>query len=615
MDVLLFFLLLAAYSAGARDTFVVGVFNDRYTPPARLADTGLPQVQRNQIRALWVWSHESFPQRVEMADVGNLSLKRSTAWLEVRIVRAVNVGDRMLLLRAAPTQMWEEVPEDLLPSTAVDLSTMRSVVIRVPVDGKRPWRLRLEGTQSGTWWQDIPPNQRTASLSPAEAADRRVVMRSEEGTVLPRVRLSLLDEGAGRGDFRKLSDYRSDDAGRIVVHALPAQRRLTLMLASADRAPVVMESMSSDIPDHVVLPHGSSVEGKLSDRDGHSVANATVTARMWTSDLLPIPLMRSSSTNAEGHWQISALPSGKAEWESSADGFADTDGTITLTGQAADLGTIILKPAVVAELAIIDDRADPVPAVALNLGSKLIATSDQRGHVLVNVAADESLSLRLTAVHHLTRNITIEGRRAQATMKVVLPRAFHLTGRFVDTQGTPLADGHARASQNSRFDTTDIRLDGTFEFDLESGIDYQLNLTSARSAATSLKVMRGSAGEIRDLGDVVAPRSMVLRGRLIREKDASIVAGARIWLPRPSESGPLMAWAFRDLLETTSDADGRFELSGAPQQPFLLRIEAPALAPVRRAIAPEPDTEVIDLGDISVREGTTVTVDLDTNAV
>jgi hypothetical protein len=128
---------------------------------------------------------------------------------------------------------------------------------------------------------------------------------------------------------------------------------------------------------------------------------------------------------------------------------------------------------------------------------------------------------------------------------------------------------------------------------------------------TKVDVKEGQPGETRDLGDIAAPAGLLVRGRLVRASDHSPVAGGHVWLPRPTESGPLMAWAFRDLIETTSTADGSFALSGIPAAPFALRIDAPSLAGTRRPIAPEPGASQVDLGDIELQGGATVIVALD----
>src|SRR5260370_9461514 len=74
-----------------------------------------------------------------------------------------------------------------------------------------------------------------------------------------------------------------------------------------------------------------------------------------------------------------------------------------------------------------------------------------------------------------------------------------------------------------------------------------------------------------------------------------------------------MAWARHDLLETVSEPSGEFALEGVPDVPFVLRVEAPGLAPIRRTVTPPHDGE-IPLGYIRLSGGATLTVSVDGEA-
>ncbi|HEX6084493.1 MAG TPA: carboxypeptidase-like regulatory domain-containing protein, partial [Thermoanaerobaculia bacterium] len=151
--------------------------------------------------------------------------------------------------------------------------------------------------------------------------------------------------------------------------------------------------------------------------------------------------------------------------------------------------------------------------------------------------------------------------------------------------------------------------DGTFEVELDPGLDHTLELRSPTTLLVQREVSTGAPGESRELGDVTAPAGLIVAGRLVRAGDRTAVPGARIWLPRPSEAGPLMAWAFRDLLQTESGPDGTFELRGLAAAPFTMRIEAPSLAPARHRVTPDAGAAArVDLGEIALAAGATVTV-------
>jgi hypothetical protein len=229
-------LLVISTLASAEERFGVFVFNDRYVPPIRVEPAGLDEKDLSGVRAVWVWSAVASPQRVDAAEVRRVAPFRATTWLSVRVERGRS-RDKHFVVIAAPTRMWEEVPEEILPSATVDLTTKASAIVRFPIDPKLTWRFRLIGVGSGSWWVDVPPAQQAARVAPVEAIDRAIEIHDEEGRGIAGVRLSLLDEGAERGDFRKLADFRSDNKGRITVRSLPDSSSLTLMLAAVDRAP------------------------------------------------------------------------------------------------------------------------------------------------------------------------------------------------------------------------------------------------------------------------------------------------------------------------------------------------------------------------------------------
>ncbi len=77
-----------------------------------------------------------------------------------------------------------------------------------------------------------------------------------------------------------------------------------------------------------------------------------------------------------------------------------------------------------------------------------------------------------------------------------------------------------------------------------------------------------------------------MSGRLVSARDGEAVAGARVWMPRPSEEGALLAWVDRDILQGVSGVDGRFRLSGLPESPLMLRIDAAGFARTHLPVTP-----------------------------
>lgn len=604
--------LLLSLPLIAADAGNVAVFKDRFTIPQNLNSETYKSVKMEDVRNLWLWTKEFPPKSYDPN--GQPVTYGAKKWLTVRIHKSVAapVGAHVTLI-AAPSPMWEEVPESMLPSYSVEIAA-KPVTIRLPFDDTSTWRVRLVGANCGTWWTGVGPQQRSVDLTASLAADRTWHVEAEEGGAVARARLSLLEESAGRAELLKLADYRSDPKGRLTVQALPDAGRLTVFLAAEERAPFVLEEQPSRIPERLVLRHGATVRGRVVNRSGRVVANATVKVQTWASMLVPLPVIRSVLTDKDGRFELGALAMAKqmrGECQITASGFADLAHDLVLDKDTIDLGTLVLEPAVSVDVVVVDDRGEPVPATLLKIGAHVAATTDRKGHASLKLGEGANVKVMAMAVHHLPKEATVAAS-ARGPAKITVQRAFRVQGHLTEGGGLASASsGHVKARTNSRFQDFTISPNGNFDIDLDPVTEYQLEISTPRSAVAKVEVHKGRPGEVRDLGEIVAPVSLTVTGQLVRESDGSPVVDAHIWLPRPSPEGPLMAFALHDVLRTTSDADGTFALAGVPDVPFMLRIEAPGAAPIRRAVTPEPDRHEIALGAIQVRTGATVTIRLD----
>ncbi|HYC92920.1 MAG TPA: carboxypeptidase-like regulatory domain-containing protein [Thermoanaerobaculia bacterium] len=596
--------LLLSTVAHADDAVVI--FTDRNEPPRKIT-AGTLQDVKAEIATVWVWSDAVPPRRTDAAGAAPALKRSAEGKLEVRVDRQRLPKETRLRLIAAPQQAWEEVPEDFLPSWVVTAGES----VTVPVDRGATWRVRLAGPGFGTWWTDVPPGRGAVVLSPIEAADRTIRFETEKGRPLAAARLSLLDEAAERGKFAKLADYRSEPKnGRVVIAALPDTAKLTLVGSAFDRAPHVAEARPSAFPERMVIHPGAVVRSRLVDRDGKPIPGAETGVRTWVAETLSVPLLRTATTKADGTGEVTALPAGRAEWRATAPGYAPASRPLRLALDGAiDLGTIVLEPAGAIAVRVRDDRGEPVRAsIAVNDGTAV--TANAKGEATLPVIAGQPFEIAAAAPLH--RRVTREVHAPfPPVVELELTRAFRVTGRIVDANGAGIPQATIRAIQGTSFSNHEGGPDGRFEIELDPGLEHRLEIRSPTTALVQREVAAGSPGEQRELGDVTAPAGLVVTGRLVRAGDRTSVAGARIWLPRPSEAGPLMAWAFRDVLQTESGADGTFELRGLPATPVTVRIDAPSLAPARQRVTPEAGAARVDLGEIALAAGATVSVILE----
>jgi hypothetical protein len=176
----------------------------------------------------------------------------------------------------------------------------------------------------------------------------------------------------------------------------------------------------------------------------------------------------------------------------------------------------------------------------------------------------------------------------------------------------PVSEGTARFEQGGTSLDQAIGTDGGFAIDLAPGSAASpagsLVLTSPSTRELRLTVEPGAPGEVRNLGDLLAPAGTALTGRVVRARDGSPVARARVWLPRPGPAGTVLAWAAGDLLQAWTGEDGRFRLGGLAAGPALLRADAPGLARAYLEVAVSEDEAVQETGDVLLGEGSTLRV-------
>lgn len=590
---------VSAFAAQAQNTVVV--FEDRFNPPISMkADEAPPK----GASAVWEWSADTPPTRRELKAVAKAS--KAKAWLEVK-VHPSPAKEKMTLL-AGPADMWMEIPERLLPAFVIETST-KPVIVKIPIDPTAIWRVRLVAASGGSWWRSVPLGRKSVSLAPSPAVDRVIEIDDEQKKPVANIRVSLLDSNGDRGDYEKLSDYRTDRDGRIVVPAFPDAQRLMFFMSGDGWAPFAMESMPSGIPKRLTIKRGFVVSGGLADRDGRPIQGAKVSLTTFASPLVPVPLVRTAESDAEGKWEVSALPAGRGELLIEADGFGPETQATNLTFANLHLDRITLNPVATADVVVTDDAGKPVAGASINIGARRAAVTDAKGIAHVPLATDSSADIRVVATHHLTKTASI-AMPLRRPASVVLQRAFRVRGRLVDAHGVPAPSGHVLTRQERHVQNVPLEVDGTFDLDLEPGGDWVLELSSPHAAVAKVNVSQGVAGELRELGDVASPAGRAVTGRLIRG-DGSPIAGARVWFPRPSERGAIMAWAFSDILETVSEPNGDFVLGGIPDTPFTLRIEAASLAPVRRAVTPPTDASDAALGEVRLAGGTTLNIVID----
>jgi hypothetical protein len=575
---------------------------------------GCPQLtaeQRERLQAAWVWSIVRPPRRVEPEAMGRETKAGGSepSRLQVQVTRPSGpLTAAGPCLFAAPVAMWREVPEAYLPCWPIPADGRLSV----PVSSGEPWRLRVAGSEEGSWWSEIPAGKRSVLLAAPAARGLRVRVLDPRGVPAVPVRASAL-EGSARQGTQHLWALSQGESGELRLPGLPDQDEVALLIAKPGFAPVWLRGRPSELPEVVRLEAGAVLTGRFVDEAGRPLAGAAVEVESWAApEAVQLIRVRVKSTK-DGSFRVAGIPPGAVFVSARTAGLAPFGERFEAAGGETDLGRLTLKRGRTLAVLAVDDLDQPVSGAEVQMAPGAKAQTDREGVAhLAGVAGDSPLRLEAHARGHLPGKLELSPPLPDQT-RVVLRRALTVRGRFLETPARPATRGQLRAEQASCTTARELEADGRFEIDLPPAEKVTLVLTSPATREVRLALSPGDPGEDRDLGDLVAPVALSLGGRIVQDAEGSPVAGARIWVPRPGTGGTLFAWANRDLLEASSDDEGRFVLQGLGPGPSTLRVEAAGFARTHRDFmmpdeAGPGENGALDLGEIRLSAGSALRV-------
>jgi len=266
-------------------------------------------------------------------------------------------------------------------------------------------------------------------------------------------------------------------------------------------------------------------------------------------------------TDAEGRYEIAALPSSAIDLRASRRGFVATTvrGIEAGTSAKCDLGTVLLAPSVSLPGRVVDAAGRPVPDVSVwtfdDVQSPVdlllagtpdeppAATSDASGHFeITGLPSGRRQHLLLRAEGFLPRGVgAVEAPKQGAKLAdIVLRRGASLRGRVFDEEGQPVAGAAVAAapvfslaekSLPGNESYASVRSDETGAFSFPDLVPGRFSLTAEApdflpSGPRELSVAPGL-----DSPELVftLARGAVLSGR-VRNARGESVAGARIYV-------------------------------------------------------------------------------------
>jgi hypothetical protein len=555
------------------------------------------------VHHLWVWDAATAPQRLTPAD---LAPPRPADTARLKIV--VPTGGKKIpsgfTVLAAPAAMWREVPEALLPSWPVPAGGR----VLVPIDPKAEWRVRLVGPEGatagrGTAWVEVAAGRPRIVLAPERAADRRVTVVGPDGEALAAT-LTVLRRAEEGGEV--LAQYAADPQQRVILPRLPKTDTLHFLFSHPDHAPRALLGAPQFLPAVVTLERGRRVSGRFVDSRGKPLAGVEVIAQAWVPGAETALAERRGATGEEGRVALAALPQGSVALAARAEGFAPWRLQVAAGGAGIDLGVVTMERGLRLPVVAVDEVGMPVATAAVE-AQGLRAVTDQRGQGELVGVPGATFTVTARAPGYLDARQSLRPPLPE-TLRLVLRRAFQVTGRMITEDGLAVHDGTVRITVGNHYREEALAEGGTFDLTTEPGVAVGLELRTPATVPLRLALDAGFPGEQRDLGEVRVDRGPVLRGRVVRATDGAPVAGARLWCPRPTGAGESAAWAQGDLLETRSAADGTFALSGLEPLPVVLRVDARGFAREHIHLVPDPELGFPEVGTVELTTGTALTV-------
>lgn len=551
------------------------------------------------VERAWVWSDDAAP---EPLDAAGWCRESAPAAGKQRLALQIAPRDHRAAFTvvAAPAAMWREVPEALLPRFEVK----EPYALRVPHDGRSAWRVRALSATEGTGWVDVAPTQRSAILGSAPAMTRVLQLLTSAGGAAADAVVEILRQ---RGNTKPevTARYLSDARGRVSIPALPDLAPVQFVTHHAGHAVDVFSASTAEFPMMRRLEAGSRIRGRLLSGK-EPVPGAAVAVEAWIANDVPHLFSVKTSAAADGSFVIEHLPRRTIALVASKSGLLPHRATLELTESEVDLGSIALERGGTIDIVVVDDAEQPVPNAKIDAGSGRVATSDAKGKArLSDVPANHSVRVTATADGHLRE--TLELRPPFDDTKVRLQRGFVVQGRIADPDRVPLLSASIRVEVGASYRVDEAREDGSFEITLKPGEDAKLALSSPSTSELVIPIAPGTAGEVRDLGVITAPRGFSVAGRIVAA-DGSPVAGARIWSPKQSSRGPLVAFMNNELVEATTVADGTFRIAGLNAIPLVLRVDAPGFARAFRTVQLDGSVSLVEAGDIVLSRGATLRV-------
>jgi protocatechuate 3,4-dioxygenase beta subunit len=372
------------------------------------------------------------------------------------------------------------------------------------------------------------------------------------------------------------------------------------------------------VPLRIVLRHGSSVAGRIMDREGRPVAGAELIlhpasrrGQSWEGET-------TARSDSAGRFELGDLGPGRFDLQATHHGFAPTTVhgvEIPTAPRTVDLGEMTLVPGAVIEGRVTDRRGAPVAQAEIDFGcsdffpmgrprsaqSQPAATGPDGRFRFEDLAPESSCSLIIRHAGYTTARLPGVKAPTSEPLRVELAAARVLNGRVVGPLGEPV-----QGASIDQIETRQIRLGGSGSgmTSSESGgrTDAEGRFQLNELAAGPVDLIVSAEGyKRRTLNGIEAPeaggpelaisleKGEALTGKVVDSHGEPVAAAALHALPEEP-----LTHGSREV-EAVTDGDGRYRLEGLETGRYSVQAESPDGQSVDTSAEIRPGVNRLDL--------------------
>lgn len=550
----------------------------------------------------WVWTDDVAPFRVPRELLADLDALRGTMAvpspaltirLQSHVARAAT-DEAPVTLIAGPEAMWEEIPEEFLPSFQI-----RDPVARVPAIQTGPTRLRAFRIGASSTWTTVDAGTAVVPLIMRAANDQTVVVDFASGRAT-RPMVSLLTGGTALVKPGPLVKF-AGRSGSIVIRSAPPIAGVLCVITAVSAAPAVFAGTLIDLPRSIPLEPGATIAGRFVDSGGAARPQVEGTIEAWVSSDVAHLLTWKVLSDEKGYWSVDGVPPGECLLQVADDRYARRRIHLHAREGRVDAGDIVVGPPVSLSVRVREARQPVSDAQVTIVGDERSRTNDDGIATFRGLDGETGIVVRVEASGFLPAMQRL-GAPLPEKIDIALERGLNVSGRLIGPDGEPVSAALSIVSGARERDGGSVTSE--FVLDLEPAVAHELIFSARDRRTIRVAVAPGAGGESRNLGTLQMSRGMAVTGRVLSSEDLQPLSGATIWTVPLATS--IAARLSGRRLEARSAPDGTFELSGGDPTPLLLRIEAEGYA--RHQLAVDLSAGSVEVGPIHLERGATVVV-------